>query len=253
MSSSYTLVPLMKLAAISDIHGNLPALEAVLGDIGRRGADLVVNLGDALSGPLLPAETADRLMDLGFPTIRGNHERQLLTLMPEEMNASDRYTNAQLLPKHREWIASLRPALLLEDVLLVHGTPESDLGYFLETVEESGVRAAAMAEVAERARSASASMILCGHTHVPRSMRLSDGRTVVNPGSVGLQAYEAHHPLPHKIETGSPHARYAMLEKRAAGWTVEMISVAYDWERMAQMADQRGRADWSSALRFGRV
>ena len=65
----------LRIAAISDIHGNLPALEAVLADIARRGADLVVNCGDILSGPLWPAETAERLMALNLPTIAGNHER----------------------------------------------------------------------------------------------------------------------------------------------------------------------------------
>ncbi len=68
----------MKIAIISDIHGNLPALRAVLADIARQCVDQTVNLGDSLSGPLQPAETADLLMAQGFPTIKGNHERQLL-------------------------------------------------------------------------------------------------------------------------------------------------------------------------------
>ena len=71
----------MKLAVISDIHGNLLALRAVLADIARQGVDQTVNLGDILSGPLQPAETADLLMTCNFPTIRGNHERQLLALL----------------------------------------------------------------------------------------------------------------------------------------------------------------------------
>jgi predicted phosphodiesterase len=58
----------MKIAVISDIHGNLAALEAVLADIGRRSPDLIVNLGDTVLGPLQPFETAERLMELGLPT-----------------------------------------------------------------------------------------------------------------------------------------------------------------------------------------
>ena len=68
----------MRLAAVTDIHGNLPALEAVLADVGRSQVGPVVNLGDILAGPLLPVETADRLMALALLTIRGNHERQVL-------------------------------------------------------------------------------------------------------------------------------------------------------------------------------
>ena len=71
----------MKLAVVSDIHGNLGALHAVLEDIARESVDGIVNLGDILSGPLQPAETADFLMTQSFVTIRGNHERQLLALI----------------------------------------------------------------------------------------------------------------------------------------------------------------------------
>lgn len=68
----------MKIAIISDIHGNLLALQAVLADIARQDVDQTVNLGDSLSGLLQPAQTADLLMAQSFPTIKGNHERQLL-------------------------------------------------------------------------------------------------------------------------------------------------------------------------------
>ncbi|MBZ3683477.1 metallophosphoesterase family protein [Providencia rettgeri] len=69
----------MKIAVISDIHGNLSALQAVLADIEKESVDLVVNLGDILSGPLYPFETANLLMQLDYPTIKGNHERQILS------------------------------------------------------------------------------------------------------------------------------------------------------------------------------
>lgn len=82
----------MRIAAISDIHGNLPALEAVLADIARRGADAVVALGDLLAGPLWPRETADRLIALGCPALRGNHERQTWLCEERRGEPSDQFT-----------------------------------------------------------------------------------------------------------------------------------------------------------------
>jgi len=81
----------MKIAVISDIHGNVAALDAVLADIASRQVDQIVNLGDICSGGLFPRETADRLMILGLPTIRGNHERQLSDQPRERMGFSDRH------------------------------------------------------------------------------------------------------------------------------------------------------------------
>jgi putative phosphoesterase len=245
---------MMKIAAISDIHGNLAALKAVLADIKGHAPDLIVNLGDSLSGPLFPAECADYLLSLDIPTIRGNHERQLLTLPIDEMGESDRYAMSCLETHHLRWIEHTPTTLLIErEIQLVHGTPRSDLGYFLETVEPQGVREANPLEVHDRAHGVSAPLILCGHTHIPRSVSLGDGRLAVNPGSVGLPAYEDDRPLPHKMQTGSPHARYALVEKRNGSWSAELNSVIYDWENAAKLAESRGRADWAKALRTGLV
>jgi predicted phosphodiesterase len=255
----------MRVAAISDIHGNLPALEAVLADIARCGADVTVNLGDIVSGPLWPAETADRLMALALPTIRGNHERQLLTLPPERMGAADAHARARLSAQHLAWLAGLPDALALApDVLCCHGTPVSDLDYWLETVVPGferggapGIRMASGAEARARLgtqRNTPASLRLCGHTHVPRAIELGgqDG-LVLNPGSVGLQAFDDARPHPHVVENGSPHARWALAERRGGGWQLEFHAVAYDWEAAARQAEANGRPDWADALRTGRV
>ena len=250
----------MKLAVVSDIHGNLPALEAVMADIARAGAGLVINLGDIVSGPLWPAETADRLMTMAWPTLRGNHERQVLQ-DPARMGASDRHAAARLTAAHRAWLGSL-PATLapVADVWCCHGTPSSDLDYWLETVVEGdsvaggpGVRPATAQEVLARAAGAPPGLVLCGHTHQPRLCRLDDGRLIVNPGSVGLPAYDDDRPHGHCIETGSPHARYALVERRGAEWDVRLCAVAYDWEAAARQADAHDRPDWADALRTGRV
>ena len=244
----------MKIAAISDIHGNLAALDAVLADIARRGVDVIVNLGDIVSGHLQPRETAARLMTLALPTIRGNHERQLLG-DPARMGVSDAYARAQLLPQQLDWIAALPPTLRLRhDVLLVHGTPASDLVYFLDTVTPQGSRAATLDEVSARIDDTDAALVLCGHTHMPRALQLPDGRLVVNPGSVGLQAYDDDHLYPHVMENGTPHARYAIVESDAHGvWRAQFHQVRYDWEAAAQLALAHGRPDWVTPLRSGRV
>ncbi|TDV23019.1 putative phosphoesterase [Paraburkholderia caballeronis] len=242
----------MKIAALSDIHGNLAALDAVLEDIRLAGADLIVNLGDILSGALYPSETADRLMSLGFPTIRGNHERQVLAGDREHMGQSDRWALDRLRPDQLDWTSSLPSTLSVdEDVLLVHGTPEDDLTYFLETVTRSGCREATPEEVKCRAGNASPKLTLCGHTHLQRSMKLDDGRLIVNPGSVGLQAYEDDRPFPHRMEMRSPHARYAFVTRIESNWTVEFRAIEYDWDAASATATENGRHDWAVALRSG--
>lgn len=245
----------MRIAAISDIHGNLAALDAVLADIVRHGADLIVNLGDILSGPLDPAGTADRLIALDLPTIRGNHERQLLTLDAGAMGASDADTAPLLQDAHCRWLAALPAALrIAPDVLLCHGTPASDLDYYLDHVDPAGARAATPDEIEAKSGNEAAALILCGHTHMPRVHRRRGGGLIVNPGSVGLPAYDDDRPFPHAMESGSPQARYAIAERGADGrWTATLMTVDYDHEAAARTAEARGRPDWAVALRTGRM
>lgn len=240
----------MRIAAFSDIHGNLPALEAVIADAEGRGCDEFVNLGDILSGPLWPRETADALMARDWITIAGNHERQVLTLGPERIGASDRYAKQSLSERHIKWLAALAPtAQFSSDILLCHGTPDSDLNYFLETVDGESVRAATTEEVRRSAGERPERLILCGHSHVARVVDLGDGRTVAHPGSVGLQAYDSDFPSPHIVENGSPHARYGIWD----GLNFTLVEVAYDHESAAARAETNGRPDWAVALRTGRM
>lgn len=244
----------MRIAIVSDIHGNLPALEAVVEDIERRGADAIVNLGDSLSGPLMPLETARFLMAQDWVQLAGNHERQLLTVPADKRGASDAFAHARLGEKEFAWIASLAHTHRFSaDVMLCHGTPASDLEYFLETVEPDNFRAATQAEIDARISDVDAALVACGHTHVPRVARASGGPLIVNPGSVGLPAYDDIHPYPHAVETGSPHARYAIAEQRDGGWSARLVAVPYDHISMAALALANGRPDWAHALATGRM
>lgn len=245
----------MRIAAVSDIHGNLPALDAVLADIARRGCDLIVNLGDIASGPLWPRETLERLIPLGLPTIAGNHERQLLG-DPAGLASSDAHARQALTDAQLDWIRALPPRLRLDDVLLCHGTPGSDLQYLLDDIAPPGLVAASAHAVAARLEhpdTDGAALVLCGHSHTPRQLRLDDGRLACNPGSAGLPAFDTTYPVWHQAGTGTPHARYAVLERRGGHWQAEDVAAEYDHEAAARRAAALGRPDWAHALRTGNM
>jgi putative phosphoesterase len=237
----------MRIAVISDIHGNLRALEAVVKDIERRGADVVVNLGDSLSGPLLPKETAQFLMAQPWIHLAGNHERQILTLTANS-GESDKYAHSQLSALELQWIESLPWVHQLSpEVLLCHGTPGSDCTSLLQTAERNATRS----EIEARLGPVDIPVILCGHTHVPRIARAWTDTLIVNPGSAGQPGFVDDYPHPHVIETGSPDARYAMVEKVDGSWLASLHCVPYAYREMASLAKSRARPDWESALLGG--
>ena len=240
----------MTIAVLSDIHGNLPALEAVIADAAGRGATGFVNLGDIVSGPLWPRDTAALLMRLGWPTIAGNQERQLLGADPAMMGASDRFARAELSDGQLAWLAELPANLAYSaDIFLCHGTPASDTAYLMEDVGPDGACPAAPNMVATRIAALAEPIILCGHSHLARLMWLPGQRIVANPGSVGLPAFSDEQPRWHVMEAGSPRARYAIVENCA----VDLIEVDYDFPAAAAKAAREGRDDWAFALRTGRA
>ncbi|HTU68581.1 MAG TPA: metallophosphoesterase family protein [Steroidobacteraceae bacterium] len=241
-----------RIAIVSDIHGNLPALEAVLDDTRRRGVTRIVNLGDSLSGPLLPLETARFLMAQDWVQLAGNHERQVLEFDRKGGGPSDAYAHAQLTPDVFDWMRSLVPARPLdEQVFLCHGTPRSDVEMFLESVDGDHTRAATAEELAERCDLVAPRAIACGHSHVPRVTTSPRGQLLVNPGSVGLQAYEDTGPVTFYVENHDAYARYATLEQRGGQWHAQIHPVPYDAEPMAKLAERNGRPGWARALRTG--
>lgn len=247
----------VRIAAISDIHGNTPALRAVLAEIDRLGADLIVNLGDIVSGGVDPRGTLDLLRQrTEVVTISGNHERQVLTFPEERMSASDRLAASVVTAADRKWLRDL-PASIepVAGVLAFHGTPTDDLYYLTETVEPTELREATDDEIIQRLGDTYGryELYLCGHTHLQRTRRLPDGALLVNPGSVGWPAYDDDEPHPHNVEAGTPHARFTIIESNGNSWSAQEFAIEYDYELAARTALANGRADVAHALRFGRV
>ena len=244
-----------RIAVISDVHGNRWALAAVLEDIERRDIRHVVNLGDSLYGPLDPAGTAHILLPLDIPTVRGNEDR-IVVEPPWAAGVSPTlaYVRESLNAVHLRWLEGLEMTLTTyEHFYLCHGSPERDDEYLLEEVSAAGVSLRGSNGLMARVSGLAQPVLLCGHDHVPRTVRLPDGRLIVNPGSVGLPAYADDVPFPHVMQTGTPHARYSIVSRGEAGWRIEDIAVPYDWETAAAVAAENGRPDWAAWLRTGRA
>ncbi len=223
------------LALISDIHGNLPALEAVAADVRRWRPDAVHVLGDMVNGACWSGEVLDLLADLGWPMLLGNHDDAVLQLGSDRMEpryADQRHyaalwwTRRYLLPRHLEVLESLplERVLLLPDappLRLLHGLP-GDFGRGFRPDSPEPWAAAHLASVAERT-------LAGGHTHVAMERRV--GRwLVLNSGSVGIP-YD-----------GDVRAGYLRVESGRQAWRAEIRRVPYDLGAVKHGFDGSGLA-----------
>ena len=243
----------MKIAVLADIHGNLPALEAVIANLTTETPDLVVNLGDCVSGPLWPQETGELLMDLEWPTVRGNHDRVASGAPVPPENRTDHFTQAEISPAVATWLRDLPGILQVPpDITAFHATPGVDTLYLTEEVANGRAHLASQSVIQERLGApAPGELLLCGHTHIPRLLSLSGGITIFNPGSVGCPAYTDDEPEHHVMETGSPHARYGLMQLRNGTWDFWHKTIDYDWDHAAARAASVGRPDWAAMLATG--
>ena len=215
----------MPVAAIYDIHANLPALEAVLGDIRRAEADRIVVGGDVLPGPM-PRETIECLLNLDIPLqfIHGNGDREVLARMrglqtsgvPEKFRGVIDWTAQQLQSEHERLLAAWPSTLELDiaglgTVLFCHATPRNDTEIFSRNTSEdrllpvfSGVQADA---------------VVCGHTHMQFDRKVGATR-ILNAGSVGMPF-------------GQPGADWLLL-----GPGVEFRHTSYDLAQAAKFIRQ---------------
>jgi putative phosphoesterase len=232
----------LRLAVISDVHGNAPALDAVLEHIAGEHVDTIVLLGDHVSGPIDPAGAAERLMGLGAVAISGNHDRWTLDLNLRGAGAVDRFARGRLSDEQLGWLAGLPATQTVGDeVFVCHGTPDDDETPWLDNFYDGRTTTLpSEAEVAGHAEGIDSAVILCGHTHIARTLRLTDGRLIANPGSVGMQ-----------LVRGSPDAHYAIVEKGRRGWQTALIAVPYDTEAAAKLAEANGFPGWGESIRHG--
>jgi putative phosphoesterase len=224
----------LRVAAIYDIHGNLPALEAVLEEVRAVGVDLIVVGGDVLPGPM-PAETLDRLLNLEIPVqfIRGNGEAAVLaqlagiesSTLPEQAREAIGWTAQQLSPERRRviasWPATSRlPVQGLGEVLFCHATPRNDTEIFTRMTPEE--RLLPVFEGIDFP------LVVCGHTHMQFDRSVGKIR-VVNAGSVGMPF-------------GVPGADWLLL-----GPDVQLQHTAFD---LTRAADRIGATKYPQAEDF---
>ena len=186
----------MRVAALYDIHGNLPALEAVLDEIGQAGVDQIVVGGDVLPGPM-PRETIARLQALDVPVhyIMGNGDREVLAVrrgvetgaVPEPFRELIRWNAQQLGVEDEQRIGSWPLTLRIQmpelgEVLCCHATPRNDTEIFTRLTSDE--------RLAPVFAGITAPLVVCGHTHMQFD-RMACGIRIVNAGSVGMPFQEA--------------------------------------------------------------
>ncbi len=230
----------MKIAVISDIHGNLEALKAVIEDIKHEGCKTIFCLGDlAMAGPQ-PKETIDYIRnlknDFNFEIIQGNTDemiayaqdwiyekiKEALPVMAEAYKSDIKTVTDE----QKEYLKNLEKQKEIQigdlKILLVHGSPRRNNEDISPNLD--------IKTVEEMISSTDANLILCGHTHIPCGYQTTTNQTVVNVGSVGR---------PFSIE---PKSCYCIIETKenSKDFEAKHNFVEYDFEKSAQILEKRG-------------
>jgi|Deesub1362A_J573_1020465.scaffolds.fasta_scaffold00029_163 putative phosphoesterase len=218
----------MKIAVISDLHANLYALESVLADIQKRGADEIVCAGDLVGYGPHPNEVTKQIRALGIRCVQGNYDDAVANARlvcgcdyPDERSmavgtASLAWTSAHLDLDNQAFLQQLPPTLRLRaggfEILLTHGSPRRLDEYLYEAMPAEQLR-----EVLQQAE---AGVLIVGHTHRPYHRQI-EGRHLINAGSVG------------QPRDGDPRAAYVQVEFTGDQLRVEIVRVNYDVEAAA--------------------
>ncbi|MFG6100732.1 metallophosphoesterase family protein [Leptothoe sp. EHU-05/26/07-4] len=242
----------MKLAVISCIHGNYEALNAVLSDIDAQKADQIYCLGDLVGYGPYPNEVVDRIRSLEIPTCQGCWDEDIVEglnacecsypsqLAEQRGKLAHEWTNTEIRPDVREYLATLPLSLKRDNLCFVHGSPNSQHEYLLPSMD--GFAAL------ERVLSTDADVLFCGHTHVPYVRELADTKlsvTVKSPAQTeGSQQFQAE--LKRIINAGSvgeprhgrPNATYVLYDTETT--QVTLREVAYDYTRTCLAILEKG-------------
>ena len=238
----------MRLALIADIHGNLPALDAVLAELDRDGVEQIVCLGDISIGPQ-PVETLERVRSIGCPVIMGNWDLWLVEGMPrldggqlgEVLDATCAWAGSQLSPEQRDLLTGFVPVVELEfpdgeQLLAFHGSPRSFEDAIFATTPDD--------ELERMLDGRSALVHAGGHTHFQLVRRFGES-VLVNPGSIGLPFRRA---LPGIMEV-APWAEYGLLKHEDGRVSMELRRAPYDVEAFLTAMRESGmpHVEWWAA------
>jgi len=232
----------MRIALISDIHGNLPALEAVLEDIRTQGVDQIISLGDTATIGPHPKETLDHLQALNCVCIMGNHDAAML----EPARAAELQISESILPTF-EWglellsetnFNFLRSFRSTHEVKLdgaftlqcFHGSPRSNIELILSTTPDETLTGILSGQ--------SAGILVGGHTHI-QMFRQYRKQVIINPGSVGNAFVESFSPG-GEIPKLLPWAEYAFLRAEKGGWSADLRRVRFDVHALQHAVTELG-------------
>ncbi len=238
-----------RVAIFSDIHANLPALEAVLADMDERGLDERYCLGDLVGYATFPNEVTETIRALKIPCIMGNYDLGVgndsddcgcayKDVHSEALGKlSIAWSNAHTTEENKAYLRDLPAQIPLQlgdlKVMLVHGSPRRVNEYLYEDRPDASLER--LLDMVE------SDVLVCGHTHIPYHRILPSGRHVVNEGSIG------------KPKDGDPRSCYVVLEGNRKDLRVEFIRVAYEVERAAQAIEASEMPhEYASMLRAGK-
>lgn len=217
----------MKIAVLSDIHGNYAAFEAVLNDLEKKGADGIIIAGDHFNDSPQPMQVFERLKTINAWVIKGNKEERILRYHNGEFHNWDKYlqmsafiwTYRQFNGEVMDYIINLPEQLVVDapgkdKIRVVHGSPFR-INEDLSPDRDEGKVIKALQSIDEK-------VLVCGHTHAQWYRRLG-GKLIVNPGSVGL-GFNA-----------SASAEYSLLEWSKDHWEVQQYTVAYDKRQLTDI------------------